>query len=198
MPRRKRNQTEEDPTITVQDLVKEIKPIGLSKRAERYLREAPYDVIVMMYYDEYDVANPKNMKQITTNKHGVVKLLNYFDRDCEVPCSFKFGENFIESTLAKFDAITGMKMTGSRKGQKLIKWFDLNEMDDNVLYNKYFSDIKQTSHSTAVSKKKIMEIIIQVMNKKKRRTPLDDDHVICLIGFYLCCVLFLATKMLAQ
>ncbi|KAI3884635.1 hypothetical protein MKX03_037048, partial [Papaver bracteatum] len=125
----------------VQDLVKEMKPIGLSKRAERYLRKAAYGDLVMMYYDEYDLANPKNMKQISTNKNGVVKLLKCFDRDGAVPCSFRFGENLIESTPEKFVGITGMKRTGSRKGQKLIKHFDLNEVDDNILYNKYFSDI---------------------------------------------------------
>ncbi|KAI3847478.1 hypothetical protein MKX03_011748, partial [Papaver bracteatum] len=65
----------------VQDLVKEMKPIGLSKRAKRYLRKAAYGDLVMMYYDEYDLANPKNMKQISTNKNGVVKLLKCFDRD---------------------------------------------------------------------------------------------------------------------
>ncbi|KAI3879292.1 hypothetical protein MKX03_024267, partial [Papaver bracteatum] len=70
----------------VHDLVKEMKPGGLSKRAERYLRKADYGDLVMMYYDEYDLANPKNMKQISTNKNGVVNLLNCFDRYGEVPC----------------------------------------------------------------------------------------------------------------
>ncbi|KAI3907945.1 hypothetical protein MKW98_003590 [Papaver atlanticum] len=32
------------------------------------------------------------------------------------------------------------------------------------------------------------------MKKKKRRTKLDDKHVVCLIGFYLCCVLFFGDK----
>ncbi|KAI3847359.1 hypothetical protein MKX03_023497 [Papaver bracteatum] len=163
-------------------------------KAARYLRKAHYGDLVMIYYDEYDVANPKNMKQITTNKHGVVKLLNCFDRDYEVPCSFKFRENRIESTHAKFVGITRMKRTGSRKGEKLIQWFDHNEVDDNLLHNKYFSDIKQIAHSTTVSKKKIMETLKEVMNKKKKRTPLDDEHVVCLIGFYLCCVLFFGDK----
>ncbi|XP_026419551.1 pentatricopeptide repeat-containing protein At1g05750, chloroplastic-like [Papaver somniferum] len=66
----------------VKGLVKEVKLIGVSDRAKTYLRKAPYGDLVMMY--EFDVAAPKNMKQITTNKHGVVKLLNCFDRDCEV------------------------------------------------------------------------------------------------------------------
>ncbi|KAI3846122.1 hypothetical protein MKW98_015491 [Papaver atlanticum] len=121
------------------------------------------------------------MKQITPNKHGAVKLLNCFDRNCEVPCSFKFGENFIESTPAKFVGIIGMKRIGSRKGQKLIERFNLKKFDENVLYNK-------------LTKKKIMETIIEVMKKKKRRTKIDDEHVVCLIGFYLCCVLFFGDK----
>ncbi|KAI3869758.1 hypothetical protein MKW98_030939, partial [Papaver atlanticum] len=203
MARGRRNAHEEDPALTgklkhsfnaVQDLVKEIKPIGLSERAERYLRKAPYDDLVMLYYDEYDVADPKKIKQITTNKHGVVKLLNCFDRDCEVPCSFKFGENFIESTPAKFAGIIGMKRIGSKKGQKLIERFNLNKLDENILYNKYFSDIKERPHSTAVSKKKIIETIIELMKKKKKRTKIDDEHIVCLIGFYLCCVLFFGDK----
>ncbi|KAI3930979.1 hypothetical protein MKW98_030218, partial [Papaver atlanticum] len=134
------------------------------------------------------------MKQITSNKHGVVKLLNCFDRECEVPCSFKFGENFIESTPEKFAGIIGMKRIGSRKGQKLIERINLKKLDEYVLYNKYFSDIKETQHSTAVTKKKIMETVIEVMKKKKTRTNIDDEHVVCLIGFYLCCVLFFGDK----
>ncbi|KAI3911416.1 hypothetical protein MKW98_010303 [Papaver atlanticum] len=39
-----------------------------------------------------------------------------------------------------------------------------------------------------------METIIEVMKKKKRRTKLDDKHVVCLIGFYLCCVPFFGDK----
>ncbi|RZC92094.1 hypothetical protein C5167_027986, partial [Papaver somniferum] len=105
----------------VQDLVKEIKPIGLSDRVKMYLRKAPYGDLVMLYYDEFDVAAPKNMKQITTNKHGVLKILNCFYRDFDVPYAFKFGENFIESTPEKFAGITEMKRIGSRRGQKLIQ-----------------------------------------------------------------------------
>ncbi|KAI3862538.1 hypothetical protein MKX03_037642, partial [Papaver bracteatum] len=156
------------PFNAVQDLVKEIKPIRLYERAGTYLRKEPCGDLVMLYYDEFDVAAPKNMKKRTTNKHGVMKLLKCFDRDCEVPCAFKFGENFIESTPAKFIGITGMKRIGSRKGQKLIEGFNLKKLDENVLYNKYFFDIKETQHSTAMTKKKIMETIIEVMKKKKK------------------------------
>ncbi|KAI3904658.1 hypothetical protein MKW98_014838 [Papaver atlanticum] len=136
----------------IKDLVKEIKPIGLTERAERYLRRVAYGKLVMMYYEEYDAADASTTKQISTNKHGVMKLLNCFDRDGDIPCSFKFGDDkFIQST----------------KGQKLLKYFSLNELDDNVLYNKYFTDIKDTTHPTTVSKKKIIEELKQVMSKRE-------------------------------
>ncbi|RZC65110.1 hypothetical protein C5167_008796, partial [Papaver somniferum] len=108
MPSGRRNPPEEDPAITgklrqslsaVKDLVKVIKPIGLTDRAQRYLRRAAYGKIVLMYYNEYNEAVPSTTRQISTNKHGVVKLLNCFDIDCVTPCSFKFADdNFIEST----------------------------------------------------------------------------------------------------
>ncbi|KAI3907371.1 hypothetical protein MKW98_010721 [Papaver atlanticum] len=174
----------------IKDLFKEIKPIGLIERAERYLRRAAYSKLVMMYYEEYDTADASTTKQISTNKHGVMKVLNCFDRDGDIPCSFKFGDDkFIQSTPAKFAGILGMQRIGSTKGQKLLKYFSLNELDDNVLYNKYFTDIKDTTHPTTVTKKKIIEELKQVMNKRER-TKLDDQHVVCLIGLYLCCVLF--------
>ncbi|KAI3932266.1 hypothetical protein MKW98_024986, partial [Papaver atlanticum] len=87
MVRGRKNPPEQDPAITgklrhsfnaIKDLVKEIKPIGLSDIAVKYLREAAYGELVMMYYAEYGA---KKVKQITTNKHGVVKLLNCFDID---------------------------------------------------------------------------------------------------------------------
>ncbi|KAI3902187.1 hypothetical protein MKW98_022393 [Papaver atlanticum] len=119
-----------------------------------------------------------------------MKLLNCFDRDGDIPCSFKFGDDkFIQSTPAKFARILAMQRIGSRKGQKLLKYFSLNELDDNILYNKYFTDIKDTSHPTTMTKKKIIEELKQVMNRRER-TKLDDQHVVCLIGLYLCCVLF--------
>ncbi|KAI3849928.1 hypothetical protein MKW98_026842 [Papaver atlanticum] len=174
----------------IKDLVKEIKPIGLTERAERYLRRGAYGKLVMIYYEEYDAADASTTKQISTNKHGVVNLLNCFDRDGEIPCSFKFGDDkFIQSTPAKFAGILGMQRIGSRKGQKLLKYFSLNELDDNILYNKYFTNIKDTAHPTTVTKKKIIEELKQVMSKRER-TKLDDRHVVCLIGLYLCCVLF--------
>ncbi|KAI3932570.1 hypothetical protein MKW98_012541, partial [Papaver atlanticum] len=76
----------------IKDLVKEIKPIGLSERAVKYLRKSAYGELVMMYYEEYDA---KKVKKITTNKHGVVKLLNCFDKDGDIPYSFKFGDKYI-------------------------------------------------------------------------------------------------------
>ncbi|KAI3908033.1 hypothetical protein MKW98_003678 [Papaver atlanticum] len=191
----RKNDLEEDPIITgklrhsfnaIQYLVKEIKPIGLTERAVRYLRKAAYSELFKMYYEEYD---EKKVKQITTNKHGVVKILNCFDRDSEIPCSFKFGDKFIESAPEKCAGILAMKNIGSRKGQKLLKQFTLTNLDENVLYNKYFTDIKHTAHPMSVSKKNIIEKIKQVMSKT-RRTKLDDQHVVCMIGLYLCCVLF--------
>ncbi|KAI3879103.1 hypothetical protein MKX03_018051, partial [Papaver bracteatum] len=73
----------------------------------------------MMYYDEYDPAVPSTTKQITTNKSGVLKLLNCFDLDCNTPCSFKFGDdNFIESTPAKSSGLFYMQRIGSTKVTK--------------------------------------------------------------------------------
>ncbi|KAI3932710.1 hypothetical protein MKW98_012681 [Papaver atlanticum] len=155
----------------IKDLVKEIKPIGLTERAERYLRRAAYGKLVIMYYEEYDAAVASTTKQISTNKHG-------------------FGDDkFIQSTPAKFASILAMQRIGGRKGHKLLKYFSLNELDDNVLYNKYFIDIKDTSHPTTVTKKKIIEELKELMSRRER-TRLDDQHVVCFIGLYLCCVLF--------
>ncbi|RZC73091.1 hypothetical protein C5167_048573 [Papaver somniferum] len=119
MVKGKMNPPRKDDTITgnlrqslnaVKDLVKVIKPIGLTDRAQRYLRRAAYGELVMMYYDDYDTTVPTTTRQITTNKHGVLKLLNCFDMDCETPCSFRFADDkIIESTPAKLAAQTAAK-----------------------------------------------------------------------------------------
>ncbi|KAI3872680.1 hypothetical protein MKX03_004255 [Papaver bracteatum] len=76
----------------------------------------------MMYYDEYDLAVPSTTKQITTNKTGVLKLLNCFDLDCDTPCSFKFGDdNFIESTPKSLAGLFYMQRISVEKGSKAIK-----------------------------------------------------------------------------
>ncbi|KAI3872397.1 hypothetical protein MKX03_018972 [Papaver bracteatum] len=178
----------------IKDLVKVIKPIGLSDRAQQYLLRVAYGKLVMMYYNEYDPAVPSTTKQITTNKSGVLKLLNCFDLDCDTPCSFKFGDdNFIESTPAKLAGLFYMQRIGSRKGQKLLKNFSHKDLNDNVLYNKFFTDIKSTTHQTIVTKTKILEKIKQLMTKRSKsgkRKKNDEKDLVCLIGFYLCCVLF--------
>ncbi|KAI3864634.1 hypothetical protein MKX03_009154 [Papaver bracteatum] len=123
----------------------------------------------MMYYDEYDPASPSTTKQITTNKSGVLKLLNCFDLDCDTPCSFKFGDdNFIESTPAKLAGLFYMQRIGSRKGQKLLKNFSHKNLNDNVLYSKFFTDIKSTTHQTIVTKTKILEKIKELMTKRSK------------------------------
>ncbi|KAI3856229.1 hypothetical protein MKX03_027811, partial [Papaver bracteatum] len=144
----------------IKNLVKVIKPIGLSDRAQQYLKRASYVNLVMMYYNEYNDAEPSTTRQISTNKHGVLKLLNCFDVDCETPCSFKFGDDkFIESTPEKLAGIFCMQRIGTRNGQKLLKYFNHRELDNNVLYNKLFTDIKSTNHHTTVTKKNIIEKI---------------------------------------
>ncbi|KAI3866062.1 hypothetical protein MKX03_025897, partial [Papaver bracteatum] len=144
----------------VKDLVKVIKPIGLTDRAQKYLRRAVYGNLVMMFYNEYNEAKPSTTRQISTNKHDVLKLLNCFDVDYETPCSFKFGDDkFIESTPEKLSSIFCMQRIGSRKGQKLLKYFNHRELVDNVLYNKFFTDIKSTTHQTTMTKKNIIEKI---------------------------------------
>ncbi|KAI3839052.1 hypothetical protein MKX03_028690 [Papaver bracteatum] len=178
----------------VKDLVKVIKPIGLTDRAQRYLFRVAYGKLVMMYYDEYDPAVPSTTKQITTNKSGVLKLLNCFDLYCDTPCSFKFGDDkFIESTPAKLDGLFYMQRIGNIKGQKLLKKFSHKDLIDNVLYNKFFTDIKSTTHQTTVTKTKKLEKIKQLMTKMSKsgkRKKIDEKDLVCLIGFYLCCVLF--------
>ncbi|KAI3861754.1 hypothetical protein MKX03_019547, partial [Papaver bracteatum] len=174
----------------VKDLVKVIKPIGLTDRAQKYLRRASYGNLVMMYYNEYNEVEPSTTIQISTNKHDILKLLNCFDVDCETPCSFNFGDDkFIESTPEKLAGIFCMKMIGSRKGQKMLKYFNHRELISNILYNKFFTDIKSTTHQTTVTKKNIIEKIKQLMTKSGRRKKVDDKNVVCLIGFYLSCVL---------
>ncbi|KAI3889428.1 hypothetical protein MKX03_033882 [Papaver bracteatum] len=158
MAQGRRNPPRKDDTITgklrqslnaIKDLVKVIKPIGLSDRAQQYLLRVVYGKLVMMYYNEYDPAVPSTTKQITTNKSGVLKLLNCFDLDCDTPCSFKFGDdNFIESTPAKLDGLFNMQRIGGRKGQNLLKNFSHKDLNDNVLYSKFFTDIKSTTHQT--------------------------------------------------
>ncbi|KAI3917236.1 hypothetical protein MKW92_046226 [Papaver armeniacum] len=178
----------------VKDLVKVIKPIRLIDRAQRYLLRVAYGKLVMMYYDEYDPAVPSTTKQITTNKSGVLKILNCFDMDCETPCFFKFGDDkFIESTPAKLASLFYMQRIGSRKCQKLLKNFSHKHLIDNVFYNKFFTDIKSTTHQTTVTKTKILEKIKQLMTKRSKsgkRKKIDEKDLVCLIGFYLCCVLF--------
>ncbi|XP_026441491.1 uncharacterized protein LOC113340553 [Papaver somniferum] len=44
-----------------------------------------------------------------------------------------------------------MHRIGSRKGQKLLKYYCPSDLTDNVLYSKYFTDIKSTKHQTTVS-----------------------------------------------
>ncbi|XP_026420160.1 uncharacterized protein LOC113316155 [Papaver somniferum] len=136
--------------------------------------------------------------QITTNKHGVLKLLNCFDMDCETPCSFKFADDkIIESTPAKLAGIFCMQRIGSRKGQKLLKYYCPSDLTDNVLYSKYFTDIKSTKHQTTVTKTNILEKIKQLMAKRRKsgkRKKVDEKDLVCLIGLYLCCVLFFGDK----
>ncbi|XP_026442465.1 uncharacterized protein LOC113342012 [Papaver somniferum] len=207
MVKGKMNPPRKDDTITgnlrqslnaVKDLVKVIKPIGLTDRAQRYLRRAAYGELVMMYYDDYDTTVPTTTRQITTNKHGVLKLLNCFDMDCETPCSFRFADDkIIESTPAKLAGIFCMQRIGSRKGQKLLKYYCPSDLTDNVLYSKYFTDIKSTKHQTTVTKTNILEKIKQLMAKRRKsgkRKKVDEKDLVCLIGLYLCCVLFFGDK----
>ncbi|RZC81440.1 hypothetical protein C5167_044019 [Papaver somniferum] len=189
MPRGRRNQPEEDVAITgnlrqslntVKDLVKVIKPIVLTEMAQRYLRRAAYGELVMMYYDDYDTSVPSTTRQISTNKHGVLKLLNCFDMDCETPCSFKFGDDkIIDSTPAKLAGIFCMQRIGSRKGQKLLKYYCPSDLTDNVLYNKFFTDIKSIKHQTTVTKTNILEKIKQLMTKRSKsgkRKKVDEKR----------------------
>ncbi|RZC81044.1 hypothetical protein C5167_043628 [Papaver somniferum] len=207
MVKGKMNPPRKDDTITgnlrqslnaVKDLVKVIKPIGLTDRAQRYLRRAAYGELVMMYYDDYDTTVPTTTRQITTNKHRVLKLLNCFDMDCETPCSFRFADDkIIESTPAKLAGIFCMQRIGSRKGQKLLKYYCPSDLTDNVLYSKYFTDIKSTKHQTTVTKTNILEKIKQLMAKRRKsgkRKKVDEKDLVCLIGLYLCCVLFFGDK----
>ncbi|RZC45348.1 hypothetical protein C5167_038286 [Papaver somniferum] len=153
MVKGKMNPPRKDDTITgnlrqslnaVKDLVKVIKPIGLTDRAHRYLRRAAYGELVMMYYDDYDTTR-----------------------------------------------------IGSRKGQKLLKYYCPSDLTDNVLYIKYFTDIKSTKHQTTVTKTNILEKIKQLMAKRRKsgkRKKVDEKDLVCLIGLYLCCVLFFGDK----
>ncbi|RZC94286.1 hypothetical protein C5167_021522 [Papaver somniferum] len=136
----------------------------------------------MMYYDDYDTTVPTTTRQITTNKHGVLKLLNCFDMDCETPCSFKFADDkIIESTPAKLAGIFCMQRIGSRKGQKLLKYYCPSDLTDNVLYSKYFTDIKSTKHQTTVTKTNILEKIKQLMAKRRKsgkRKKVDEKDLV--------------------
>ncbi|KAI3834823.1 hypothetical protein MKX03_009342 [Papaver bracteatum] len=154
---------------SVKDLVKVIKPIGLTDRAQRYILRVAYGKLVMMYYDEYDPAVPSTTKQITTNKSGVLKLLNCFDLDCDTPYSFKVGDDkFIESTPTKLGGLFYMQRIGNRNGQKLLKNFSHKDLIDNVLYIKFFTDIKSTTHQTTVTKTKFLEKIKHLMTKRSK------------------------------
>ncbi|RZC53785.1 hypothetical protein C5167_012648, partial [Papaver somniferum] len=191
MVKGKMNPPRKDDTITgnlrqslnaVKDLVNVIKPIGLTDRAHRYLRRAAYGELVMMYYDDYDTTVPTTTRQITTNKHGVLKLLNCFDMDCETPCSFKFADDkIIESTPAKLAGIFCMQRIRSRKGQKLLKYYCPSDLTDNVLYSKYFTDIKSTKHQMTVTKTNILEKIKQLMAKRRKsgkRKKVDEKDLL--------------------
>ncbi|XP_026378073.1 uncharacterized protein LOC113272459 [Papaver somniferum] len=118
--------------------------------------------------------------------------------DCETPCSFKFADDkIIESTPAKLAGIFCMQRIGSRKGQKLLKYYCPSDLTDNVLYSKYFTDIKSTKHQTTVTKTNILEKIKQLMAKRRKsgkRKKVDEKDLVCLIGLYLCCVLFFGDK----
>ncbi|KAI3835480.1 hypothetical protein MKX03_034570 [Papaver bracteatum] len=112
----------------------------------------------MMYYDEYDPAVPSTSKQIITNKSGVLKLLNCFDLDCDTPCSFKLGDD-------KFIESTPAKLAGLFHMQRI--------------------GIRK------VTKTKILEKIKELMTKRSKsgkRKKNDEKDLVCLIGFYLCCV----------
>ncbi|XP_026417448.1 uncharacterized protein LOC113312929 [Papaver somniferum] len=117
--------------------------------------------------------------------------------DCETPCSFRFADKIIESTPAKLAGIFCMQRIGSRKGQKLLKYYCPSDLTDNVLYSKYFTDIKSTKHQTTVTKTNILEKIKQLMAKRRKsgkRKKVDEKDLVCLIGLYLCCVLFFGDK----
>ncbi|RZC79623.1 hypothetical protein C5167_042200, partial [Papaver somniferum] len=105
--------------------------------------------------------------------------------DCETPCSFKFvDDKFIESTPAQLDGIFCMQRIGSRKGQKLLKYFSHRDLIDNVIYNKFFNDIKSTTHQTTMTKKNIIEKIKQLMNDinaTKRRRKVDEKNLILFV-----------------
>ncbi|RZC44920.1 hypothetical protein C5167_037870 [Papaver somniferum] len=194
MARGRSNTAETDTAITgnlrqslnaVKDSVKVIKPIGLTDRAQRYLRRVAYCELVRMYYDDYDTTVPSTTRQISTNKHGVLKLLNCFDMDCETPCSFKFDDDkIIKSTPAKLAGIFCMKRIGSRKGQKLLKYYCPSDLTDNVLYNKFFTDIKSTKHQTTVTKTNILEKIKQLMEKRSKsgkRKKVDEKDLLLFV-----------------
>ncbi|KAI3989999.1 hypothetical protein MKX01_003702 [Papaver californicum] len=89
----------------------------------------------------WNIEDKEPQKKINTNKHRVAKLLTCFDREGPSPTSFKFGDKILESTPEKYDAILGMKSVGGRKGYNIINHKG-KEIDDNVLYDKYFSNIK--------------------------------------------------------
>ncbi|KAI3992723.1 hypothetical protein MKX01_021684 [Papaver californicum] len=82
-------------------------------------------------------------------------------------------------------AILGMKRVGGKRGDKIINQ-RVNEIDDNRLYNKYFQNSKKKGK---VDKTSIAAMIKEVMEIKEP-TIVDEEELVCLIGFYMCCVLF--------
>ncbi|KAI3972973.1 hypothetical protein MKX01_019631 [Papaver californicum] len=124
-------------------------------------------------------------KKINTNKHGITKLLICYDCVGPSPAAFKFGDKIIESTLEKCVAILGMKRVGGRKSEKIINQ-RVKEIDDDLLYNKYFHNNKKKGK---VDKTSIAGAIKEVI-RIEEPTTVDDDQLVCLIGFYMCCVLF--------
>ncbi|KAI3991819.1 hypothetical protein MKX01_038217 [Papaver californicum] len=167
----------------VQELVNSLKPIGISIGADKLLREEVfYGNLFLMFWNTEDKELQNN---INTNKHGIAKLLMCYDRDDPSPSAFKFGDKFIESTPEKCAAILGTNRVGGRKGDKIINK-RVKEIYDNLLYKKYFQNSKKKGK---VDKTPIATTITEVMRIDKQ-TPVDDEQLVCLMGFYMCYVLF--------
>ncbi|KAI3931297.1 hypothetical protein MKX01_040214, partial [Papaver californicum] len=109
-------------------------------------------------------------------------------RNGEILNAFKFGDKVLESAPEKYVAILGMNTIGGREGHRIINQ-KRKEINDNLLYNKYFYNTKKKSHAATVDKRSIAATIKEEMTIEKL-TRFDDEQLLCLIGFYLCCVMF--------